>query len=65
MTTAIRLCAALPLLVLFIDYAVAMQKVEPAGTRRCLRTIAKQTDAGTCPTLRPVWEMGVKWGERV
>ena len=65
MTTTIRLCAALPLLVLFIDYAVAMQKVEPAGTRRCLRTTAKQTDAGTYPTLKPVWEMGVKWVERV
>lgn len=65
MKTALKVFSIIPLMALFFDYAVAMQRVEPAGTRRCLRTIAGQTDAGTYPTLKPVWELGVKWADVV
>ncbi|MCO6186912.1 hypothetical protein [Rhizobium sp. L1K21] len=61
MTMLIKMLATLPLMVLFFDYAVAMERVEPAGTRRSLRIISGQTDAGTFPTLKVNWELGVKW----
>lgn len=51
--------------VLFFDYAVAMEPPQPAGTRRFLQIYAGQHPTGTYPTLKPVWELGVKWGDRV
>ncbi len=63
MKQIIKLFGAIPLAVLFLDYAVAMQPVEPAGTRRSLRIISGQTDAGTFPTLKVNWELGVKYSE--
>ncbi len=64
MKTAVKILGVIPLMALFLDYAVAMQKVEPMGTRRCLRTFAKQTAVGTFPTLKINWELGVKWADQ-
>lgn len=44
--------------VLFFDYAVAMQQVQPAGMRRTLQIYAGQLPTGSYPTLKPVWQMG-------
>ncbi|MFM2279547.1 MAG: hypothetical protein RLZZ444_1778 [Pseudomonadota bacterium] len=49
--------------VLFFDYAVAMQPVQPAGMRRCLQIYAGQLPTGAFPTLKPVWELGSGYGE--
>lgn len=49
---------------LFFDYAVAMQPPQPAGTRRFLQIYASQLPTGTYPTLKPVWELGGKMGDR-
>ena len=49
---------------LFFDYAVAMDPPQPAGTRRFLQIYAGQLPTGTYPTLKPVWELGVKWADR-
>ena len=43
MKNVIKIAAALPMLALFLDYAVAMQKVEPAGTRRSLSIYSKES----------------------
>lgn len=43
MWNTVRLLSVMPLTALFIDYAVAMQKVEPAGTRRALTTYSRET----------------------
>lgn len=56
---------AAALLILFVDYAVAMQKVEPMGMRRCLRTMSKQLPTGAFPTLKPTWELGVKIADQI
>jgi hypothetical protein len=56
---------AAALMILFVDYAVAMQKVEPMGMRRCLRTMAKQVPTGAYPTLKPSWELGVKIADQI
>ena len=65
MLTAFKLINAAALLILFFDYAVAMQKVEPMGMRRCLRTMSKQLPTGSYPTLKPTWELGVKVTDQV
>jgi hypothetical protein len=50
---------------LFIDYAVAMDPPQPAGTRRFLQIYAGQLPTGTFPTRKPVWELGYKISDRV
>ena len=50
---------------LFFDYAVAMTPPEPAGTRRFLQIYDGKHPAGSYPTLKPVWELGVKWDDLV
>lgn len=44
--------------VVFFDYAVAMQQVQPAGMRRTLQIFAGQLPTGSHPTVKPVWQMG-------
>ncbi|MGR6466585.1 hypothetical protein [Rhizobium sp. PAMB 3182] len=53
MLPLIKTINAAALMILFVDYAVAMQTVEPMGMRRCLRTMAKQVPTGAYPTLKP------------
>ena len=44
--------------IVFFDYAVAMQQVQPAGMRRTLQIFAGQLPTGAHPTIKPVWQMG-------
>ena len=65
MKTATALINMFAFAVLFSEYAVAMTPPEPAGTRRFLQIYAGQLPTGTFPTLKPVWELGVKDSELV
>jgi hypothetical protein len=51
--------------VLFFDYAVAMQQVQPAGMRRTLQIYAGQLPTGSYPTLKPVWQMGYGMADKI
>ncbi len=65
MKTAATLINIIAFAALFFDYAVAMTPPQPAGTRRFLQIYSGQLPTGAFPTLKPVWELGVKWGDRV
>jgi hypothetical protein len=63
MKTAAALINILAFAALFFDYAVAMDPPQPAGTRRFLQIYAGQLPTGAS-TSKPVWELGVKWGDK-
>ena len=65
MLSLVKTINAAALMILFVDYAVAMQKVEPMGMRRCLRTMSKQVPTGAYPTLKPSWQPGVTVTDQV
>jgi hypothetical protein len=65
MQTAKLLVNVFAFAVLFFDYAVAMEPPQPAGTRRFLQIYAGQLPTGAYPTLKPVWELGFKQGEKL
>lgn len=56
MTTLIKILVALPLMVLFFDYAIAMQKVQPCGMRRALSTYSKETTLRGGVAIRQAWK---------
>ena len=45
---------------LFLVYAAGVSVERPSGVRRALQTYAGQLPTGAYPTLKPVWELGVK-----
>lgn len=45
---------------LFITYAAGAEVERPSGVRRALQTYAGQLPTGALPTLKPVWELGVR-----
>lgn len=45
---------------LFLVYAAGVSAERPSGVRRALQTYAGQLPTGAYPTLKPVWELGVK-----
>ena len=45
---------------LFLAYTMGASVDRPTGVRRALQTYAGQLPTGTFPTLKPVWELGVK-----
>ena len=45
---------------LFLAYATGAAVERPTGVRRALQTYAGQLPTGAFPTLKPVWELGVK-----
>ena len=45
---------------LFIAYTMGAATDRPSGVRRALQTYAGQLPTGAMPTLKPVWELGVK-----
>jgi hypothetical protein len=45
---------------LFLAYATGASVDRPTGVRRALQTYAGQLPTGAFPTLKPVWELGVK-----
>ncbi|MCQ2005137.1 hypothetical protein [Rhizobium sp. NRK18] len=65
MLSLVKTINAAALMILFVDYAVAMQKVEPMGMRRCLRTMSKQVPTGAYPTLKPSWQPAVTVTDQV
>ncbi|MGV8936163.1 MAG: hypothetical protein ACOH2J_03510 [Allorhizobium sp.] len=64
MTKAAKTVNMLAFAALFFDYAIAMQPAENHGTRRLLQVYAKQLPTGAMPTLKPVWELGIKLADR-
>ena len=58
MKTIATIINILAFTVVFFDYAVAMQQVQPAGMRRTLQIFAGQLPTGAHPTIKPVWQMG-------
>jgi len=50
---------------LFLAYAAGASVERPSGVRRALQTYAGQLPTGACPTLKPVWELGVTVSENV
>jgi hypothetical protein len=58
MKTIATIINILAFTVVFFDYAVAMQQVQPAGMRRALQIFAGQLPTGSHPTIKPVWQMG-------
>jgi hypothetical protein len=45
---------------LFLAYTMGAAVDRPKGVRRALQTYAGQLPTGAMPTLKPVWELGVK-----
>ncbi len=45
---------------LFLAYTMGAAVDRPSGVRRALQTYAGQLPTGAMPTLKPVWELGVK-----
>lgn len=45
---------------LFLAYTMGASVDRPTGVRRALQTYAGQLPTGAFPTLKPVWELGVK-----
>jgi hypothetical protein len=45
---------------LFLVYTTGAAAERPQGVRRALQTYAGQVPTGAMPTLKPVWELGVK-----
>lgn len=45
---------------LFLAYTMGAAVDRPSGVRRALQTYAGQLPTGAFPTLKPVWELGVK-----
>ena len=45
---------------LFLTYTAGDRAERPAGVRRTLQIYAGQLPTGARPTLKPVWELGVK-----
>jgi hypothetical protein len=45
---------------LFLAYTLGASVERPSGVRRALQTYAGQLPTGAFPTLKPVWELGVK-----
>ena len=45
---------------LFLTYTAGTRADRPAGVRRSLQIYAGQLPTGARPTLKPVWELGVK-----
>lgn len=45
---------------LFLAYTMGASVDRPKGVRRALQTYAGQLPTGAFPTLKPVWELGVK-----
>ena len=45
---------------LFLAYTMGAAVDRPSGVRRALQTYAGQLPTGAYPTLKPVWELGVK-----
>ena len=45
---------------LFLAYTMGAAVERPSGVRRALQTYAGQLPTGAFPTLKPVWELGVK-----
>ncbi|WP_440983873.1 hypothetical protein [Shinella sumterensis] len=45
---------------LFLAYTMGAATDRPTGVRRALQTYAGQLPTGAFPTLKPVWELGVK-----
>ncbi|MFC3073812.1 hypothetical protein [Shinella pollutisoli] len=45
---------------LFLAYTMGASAERPKGVRRALQTYAGQLPTGAMPTLKPVWELGVK-----
>ena len=45
---------------LFVSYTMGAAVERPKGVRRALQTYAGQLPTGAMPTLKPVWELGVK-----
>jgi hypothetical protein len=45
---------------LFLAYTMGETVDRPKGVRRALQTYAGQVSTGAMPTLKPVWELGVK-----
>ena len=45
---------------LFVAYTMGASVDRPKGVRRALQTYAGQLPTGAFPTLKPVWELGVK-----
>ena len=45
---------------LFVAYTMGASVDRPKGVRRALQTYAGQLPTGAMPTLKPVWELGVK-----
>ncbi|MCF3642894.1 hypothetical protein LXM94_23285 [Rhizobium sp. TRM95111] len=46
--------------VLLLTHAAGAPVERPAGLRRALQIYAGQLPTGAYPTLKPVWELGVK-----
>jgi hypothetical protein len=65
MKTAATLINIIAFAALFFDYAIAMTPPQPAGTRRFLQIYTGQLPTGAFPTLKPVWELGMKWSDQV
>lgn len=65
MHEAIKIISILPLVALFLDYAVAMQKVAPAGTRRALNAYSRQAIVATYPALKSNRTLTIKWNAGV
>ncbi|MCF3642892.1 hypothetical protein LXM94_23275 [Rhizobium sp. TRM95111] len=50
---------------LFVAYSMGTDVERPAGVRRAMQTYAGQLPTGAFPTLKPVWELGVKTNDLV
>ncbi|QRM54517.1 hypothetical protein [Sinorhizobium sp. BG8] len=50
---------------LFLAYTTGSADDRPTGVRRALQTYAGQVPTGDFPTLKPMWELGIKWSDVV